>query len=1124
MPKACLPQHSWLQVVAGAFPGNVTLAYLNHAGQCPRCSVFLRTAILLLEDNANPEEETFIDALPSSSPAVQRHTARELAGKYTIPPASAKSSRSKQTVWLRYVSSHRSWRFAAGLAALVPVALFLGYRLLRPVSETTLLSQAYDRHRPSEMRIPGASAVPLASPTRGNNTGESTSTELLKIKLRAQQEFDQNPNDAAVRETLGRIAIVEHDGERARRQFEMASALDAHRPASKFDLASAYFEIAESTGDSLNYARAADLYSQYLDSVQDKDAVALFDRGLCWERQSVLLEAIEDYKAALAIETDAEWRREISRHLEKMEQLDQQASGIGDSKDSRDDLTPGGFLRMAEEQPERASLRYERYLDAAMKGWMVQPDASGETAAALRKLAVIGLEHHDFWLRDWMQSPRNGAAREADRLLSSAIVANARGDSAASLPETERAIALYTQADNRAGALRAGIERAFSLQKMLRAQDCLDQAVALRKQPALEGYAWSRAYLLLEIAACQASLGDLGGEVDHANEALKIATEDGLPSQELRSRFFVAEAEGLEGNTAASWRMQTAGLDRSATLGSPTRLYPFLLGLRNIASGLDLRWTSAALAEAAADTARRGGNVRDYGYAVEYLGKAQTEIGHDADSQRSYDTADRILPQIGERKAVAVFRADWDADRAASLAHRGQLQTALERLQLAHAEVLHADFVDVRMRHYVELADLLRLSGDNRAALEDAVHAVTEAERALAPLRTELQRRSWETKTSRAYELLVQCLLDAGQAEDALRVWEWHRVAGDRAPLAASGAQDAALPVTAPIPRTPPGTLTLVYAKILDHYVAWSIPAVSDGQARSIRAIRISDSTSQIADLASAFSRLCADRRSSLPDLTLLGGRLYGQLLAPFESDMRDSTLLRLELNDTLREVPFAALTMPGGHYLAERQASLLLPVSWTLHEPSKAIVTPEMHLLVVNGPSLPAEYDESAEIATGFVHATVLHDADTTRLQALLPAAEVFHYSGHASTDSERSGLTLGAGGEAPFTVESIAGLSLRGCRLAVLAACETDLAVSNSMEDSSNLPHALLNAGVDYVVATQWAIDSRSSRLLMLRFYKELSQRKRIATALQAAQQGLLTIPGSHPYDWSAFRVFAN
>ena len=121
-----------------------------------------------------------------------------------------------------------------------------------------------------------------------------------------------------MRQALGEIAIVEHDGEAARRNFEMAETLDPQLPRIKFDLGSAYFELAESNAQPSDYARATDLFSQYLQQVNQQDPVAHFDLGLCWERQSAVPEAIKSFEAALALEKNSGWRKEIARHLDKL--------------------------------------------------------------------------------------------------------------------------------------------------------------------------------------------------------------------------------------------------------------------------------------------------------------------------------------------------------------------------------------------------------------------------------------------------------------------------------------------------------------------------------------------------------------------------------------------------------------------------------------------------------------------------------------------------------------------------------------------------------------------------------------------------------------------------------------
>ena len=1141
-PESCPPEAVWREVCAGTVPEEQSMAYLQHSLTCRCCSDLLARESALLDVEPTEAEESLLRELVTSSEAGRMELANLLhrtacsgreatvrgaakvdlstvsqpaspttassASIHTLPPPQAMLRR-KRVVW-PLVS------FAALAAGL---SVFVVLPLVGPTPDRKLLAIAYDKNRFSELRVPGSGPGPVASATRGIGDTASSS-ELLQVKLRTQQRFEHNPNDAQLRRTIGEIAIVEHDGEAARRSLEMAVALNPKLPWINFDLGLAYFEIAETSGDPLNYARSADLFSRHLDSVHGKDAVALFNRALCWERQSIYVEAVKDFQAALALEPDAGWHREIEEHLKQAEQKYHPAG----AKTGALDVTPAGFLKAAGSDPERTSGQYELYLDAAMKDWIAND--SPDRGEALTRLAAIGLEHKDAWLHDWLAGDAAGKDQEraADQQLSVAVAANGRGEAAAALPAARQAAELYRAAGNRAGHMRAEAETVYTLNRTLEAKKCLDLASSLRGEPALGRYAWMRGYVLLEAGACAGNLGNVAEDLEDSSQALAVAKDANLPVEEMRSRFFVSEAYGIEGNTRLAWKMTTEGLAESASQDNPARAYAFLSGLGVLSGKLQLRWTERGVADAAVDAANRQGNARDQGFALAQLARAQSRVDEFAAADRSFDAAETIFLHSGSKSLGALLERDVEVDRAASLAQRGHLSEAMSRMERGQPVAADTGSVASALHRDTEVADLSLRAGHTQDALHNALLAIAVAEQTLAPLHTELQRRSWETRTSAAYELATQSLLDQGQAEEALRLWEWHQAAGFRPANAAMVSQPGpTLPSTAVLPGVPAGEVTLVFARIQDHYVAWSVSG--SGNPR-VRAVTLTATPERIALLASSFSRLCADRTSSLVDLGVLGRGLYRELLAPFEGELKTASVLRLETGDALlRAIPFAALPTPDGHYLVERQSILLLPTWWSLHEPASEHVDRQMHLVVVNGTTLPAAYDETNAIARLFPNSYVLPQAEvsTRQILSLLPRADIFHYNGHGSTDSERSGLILGGSHEL-FTADALSGVQLKRCRLAVLAACETDVAISNSMEDSGSLPHALLNAGVPAVMATQWAIDSHSSDRLMVQFYNDLAKGQPIAAALQTAQISLLKTPEGHPYFWSAFRLFEN
>ena len=65
-----------------------------------------------------------------------------------------------------------------------------------------------------------------------------------------------------------------------------------------------------------------------------------------------------------------------------------------------------------------------------------------------------------------------------------------------------------------------------------------------------------------------------------------------------------------------------------------------------------------------------------------------------------------------------------------------------------------------------------------------------------------------------------------------------------------------------------------------------------------------------------------------------------------------------------------------------------------------------------------------------------------------------------------------------------------LRGCRLAVLSACQTGVVELDDLTDEYiGLPAGFLHAGCDVVVASLWSVGDQSTALLMRRFYELLA-----------------------------------
>jgi CHAT domain-containing protein len=207
------------------------------------------------------------------------------------------------------------------------------------------------------------------------------------------------------------------------------------------------------------------------------------------------------------------------------------------------------------------------------------------------------------------------------------------------------------------------------------------------------------------------------------------------------------------------------------------------------------------------------------------------------------------------------------------------------------------------------------------------------------------------------------------------------------------------------------------------------------------------------------------------------------------------------------------------------------------------APITPVQKALIVGGspagpdgslPPLPDALVEASSVADRFPNATQLMGRRATieAVRHALPAAEVFHFAGHAISNRERGGLLLSGveeSGDSEGRSETILGseqvrqLRLPRMRLAVFSACSTAAGEKEGVADPDGLVRSFLAAGVPNVVASRWNVDSRVTAAFMSEFYSALSSRQSVAEALRTAAKQIRERPEtSHPYYWAAFSAF--
>ena len=230
---------------------------IRHIAVCSRCGPLLRQAIYDLgpQDSkigiGSPDE---LHQYLSSTPAWQKNMAERLAEERTVVAVKPRSD----GIFLLGHRRRLLWTYAPVAAVLVvAAALTYAYRINQNRhSVERLLAMSYNARRLTELRIPGGEPVALFSPSLGASNSSIVPSQLLEVKLEAQKHLDENPGDSNWRQVMGQIALVERNGEEARRNFELAQALNPTLPRLRFDLASAYFEIGDANEDPIALAHA----------------------------------------------------------------------------------------------------------------------------------------------------------------------------------------------------------------------------------------------------------------------------------------------------------------------------------------------------------------------------------------------------------------------------------------------------------------------------------------------------------------------------------------------------------------------------------------------------------------------------------------------------------------------------------------------------------------------------------------------------------------------------------------------------------------------------------------------------------------------------------------------------
>lgn len=1139
----CPPEEAWRELASGLMTGQRAEEHVAHAARCGRCPALLREALAELGDEPlTAEEQELVGGLRGSTPEGRARLAAELA---------AEARRAETTAPRRQARAGNPWISAIAAAALV-CAVLGGFAYWRHEhSPEVLLARAYASHRTLELRAGDTPYGTLIRERGGNADVMRAPPQFSEAASRIGGTLEKRPDDAGALALKCRLEVLAGNYAAA---IEAGTRALEQRPdtvEARIDLASAYFERAEAEQRAIDYGKADELLSEALKR-DPENRIALFNRAIVAAKLSLFHEAAADWEHYLKLDANGAWAKEARERKAALERLLREREQRG----AVEKPSPAAFLALLERNRETAAGHSEYFLERAQMEWLPAAFPAGEDAAAdgdarkaLEALAALLEEkHQDGWLRAVLAAKPSGPLRTGMAALARSLRATNSGLPDAGRASAETAMRSFGEAGSRAGELRAGALLLYALQRSARGQACIGTGRALSTRFAGAEDPWDKARIATELSGCVAQTGDLAGAAALAEEASAAAEAHHYPVLGLRARGVLAGYRSDLGYHRQAWDLFVSALnDYWAGSYPPIRADKIYAALGDLAEEAgQIHLASAMSAEDAAAAEASDNRTMEALARVEDGRRAQT-TGDDGRSEAELARAQELLRSLPQSPALEFYRVYCGIGLATGTADAPK---ALAILRDVRGWVTHLDDA-------LTYSDYFRAEAqaDERAGLANEAAAATRseivaAELALRTVHNSRERQLYSRDLAAAYRRLVQFeWRDKHDPQTAFAIWEWRRGTGLR-----DGATLAAHPSFASLesrPAGPPageaarlaGMLTketlVSYARLPDGIAAWV------GDRRGILPHWLPVGTEELDRLIAQFRRGCADRNSDLERWRACSRRLYDLLIAPISRDLPKGQPLLVELDAELSSIPFAALLDPEGRYFGETQTLSDFPGTAylrRLREPGTLASSDTA--VAVGEPAIASEFasafsplpeaaDEARAVACRFQNATLLTGAEATRqnLERKLTSAIVFHFAGHSVANADRVSLLLAPGDGKESKRESSSVLNaldvktdlLKRCSLAVFSACSSSGLEGDGAADPESLVRVFLDAGVPWVIASGWDVDSHATARFMNALYRRLLAGDRAPAAMRDAAREVRRQPETaHPYYWAAFRLY--
>lgn len=998
------------------------------------------------------------------------------------------------------------WSVGIALATAFAVWAYLPAFLLGRAEGA--LNDLSRRERPFSWRWPGVLSGNAASQPARWIEPERLRPILTDIQ-RAEARLGRTSHTLQLR---ARAALLAGDPERAIGHYELAKLLTQDPRELEMELGIAFALRAKSEQRALDYEHA--LECLLAADRESRSPETLFNMALLFEEIPLPSQAADRWREVLASERQPHWRVEAARHLEAVE-------SIFTARDLRiRDLTvsPESYLAHAESATESLEI----VVDTAVSYWLPCLNKSPAVGRALERLArELRIARRDIWLSDLLGGGRRQEIAGPLQALSDAWQANSSGNHIKAAENAEAAERGFLALANPAGAMRARLERVYSLHRRSQSDACLTAVKGLRKDAERRRYVWIAGQAWLEEISCltQTRRTEV---IRIREEAFQWMRASGYPGLTLRAASFLTESYVSFGSRLSIWNHGVEGIRAFWTSAlPPLRGYPFYFTMASSARSAGDHNAAVALLRESTRTLGSASYRTLLALLLADLSAWEGEAGLERAAARTLEEMAGLIAEQDPEETLQ-YRREAEIVNAEAETAAGHPREALVRLKRLTGAIQHPyrEFgIVARRRLLPALGNAFLGAGDVEQASQNYAEALNDGRRNMEAVPSHAQRENAQREMESAWRGLAAADLRRGRHAAALDTWEAFR----------GGGTTAYSPV-----RPPSGVVLLAYAPLPGGISGW----LADQTGVEQRWL----DAAQIRPAAERFARLAADRESPVDAVNAAARQLYRILIEPFEARLPTGGVIVIDADGpVLGRIPWAALQDQRGNPLLERFA-LAQTVGWArvsgeLARPGVDFSRPLILAEPALGAEIAAQYAplmeqrrEAARLGRRLRTAVLLPGREAT-LDAFVrhaPQSTMVYFAGHgvsyggfgslllASSDPEKTSVAM-------LTADEIARLNLRSLELVVLAACSAGAGEQTGIVNLDSLVRGFLEAGVSRVIAAGWNVSSGATADLTGRLFDSMLEGSRPSEALRNAALAIRRQPStSHPYYWAGFQVY--